>query len=172
MGYCTVALPSKVLNAVKPIVNELQNIAKLCDDKDLLGLGYYFLADAHYFVQRYDKSRKLITEALKYVKDLDKQLILLRELALDWAYLGDEDEFKRVEAFARKIIASDRFDSNSYLHLERACQMYEGLGRGRGLLHLPKALETLQEGWDMHVKIETRNEKAPVLAIQLTCSQL
>ncbi len=168
----TITMKEKVARAVKPIVKELKDVASEFKSNEIGGLSSYWLADAHYLNENYESSMYLLVRALEDVHDIEYKMIILRQLALDWAYLGNELEFLKIEESVKRLINSRQFESTNYRHLERACQMYEGIGRGRGILGLSGALETLEEGKRFHNQLDLMGEKAPVLLVQISTSML
>lgn len=168
----TITMKEKAARAVKTIVKELKNVATKFRSNEIAGLSTYWLADAHYLNENYESSMYLLVRALEDVQDIEYKMIILRQLALDWAYLDNELEFLKIEESAKRLINGRQFDSADYRHLERACQMYEGIGRGRGILGLSGALETLEEGKIFHSQLDRMGEKAPVLLVQISTSML
>ena len=159
--------PSNVPVVTKALINEIQKIAVSCRDKELYGLFNLQKASTFYMMGQYSSSIPFLNIALENLKTEDNRLVALRVLALSWSYLGEKLRFEETETQIKRIMEAGRS-----LNLERICQSLEGLGRAQGILRLPKALRTIEEGWSIFKKMQREHVKAPFRHAQLVRSHL
>jgi transcriptional regulator with XRE-family HTH domain len=165
--YKETLAPRSVPVTTKPLINEMHAIAAACRDSELYGLFAFQKASTFYMMGQYVASLPLLTTALGHLKSSDDRLAVLRAIALSWSYLKDKTRFEETETKIRRII-----EGGKCLSLERICQSLEGLGRAQGVLRLPRALKTMEEGWKIYAQMLDHHAIAPFRHVQLVRSHL
>jgi len=165
--YKETLAPRNVPIVTKPLINEMHSIAAACRDTELHGLSAFQKASTFYMMGQYVASIPLLTTALEHLKGADDRLAVLRAMALSWSYLKEKARFEETETKIRRII-----EGGKGLSLERICQSFEGLGRAQGVLRLPRALKTLEEGWKTYAQMQKDHAIAPFRHVQLVRSHL
>jgi transcriptional regulator with XRE-family HTH domain len=164
----TWCIPSDNIWAVtRPIVEEVKDIAKRGDDAELFGLAEFREGDAYYIAGHHHLSQRLLNRALEKIADADTQLWILRNVALNWAYLAAEEHFRKVESAIQDLI-----NRSSSFGLDRLCNALEGLARAQGILGLSEAFQTWSMGGEIYAKMKRENKMAPFREVELIRTQL
>jgi predicted transcriptional regulator len=159
--------PANVPVVTKSLITEIQNIAVACRDKELDGLFNLQRASTFYMMGQYVSAIPFLNRALENLGTEDNRLVALRVKALSWSYLKERLRFEEAEIQIKRAIETGRS-----LTLERICQSLEGLGRAQGILRLPRALKTIEEGWSIFEKMRSEHVQAPFRHAQLVRSHL
>lgn len=149
-------------------VNELLYIADRCGDKRYEALGYTLLGDGHYCAREYGSARDYFERAVSNLGKIEKiedQLALLLTFAKTLAYLGERNEFEKIEGKLRELVVhcSD---------LRIKCGTLEAIARARRLLGLPDDAKRLDEANEVFATMQEKGWKAPIVYIQLIASEL
>ncbi|GIK38061.1 MAG: hypothetical protein BroJett011_18940 [Chloroflexota bacterium] len=167
IAHFEVVMPPAIRPLAQELITQIRTIATECGDQDLYGLAAYGSGLAYYLSGQRAKAIKAFTEALGFVRTDDYKLSSLRYLALNWAYLGELAKFKEMEGRIKDLLGRGIFVNDHFI-----CMALEGMGRGQGILKLPEAFDTLEEGWRMYTKVKSPINKLPMRHVQLTRSEL
>ncbi len=154
-------LPNDMLRITENITKQMTEVAG--NDPEARGLTLFNLGSGDYAAGLYAKAVPLLKQARNLLERPDDRLHAGRTLALSFAYLGHRytREFQTLE----KELTSD-IRQGKFLRLETVCTVYEGLGRGRALLQLPKPFVYLEESQRAHQDIVAGNRSVPARALQ------
>jgi DNA-binding CsgD family transcriptional regulator len=168
VAFFEIALPNEIRPFVGPRIEEMQDIAKACDnDREILGLADYAAGVAYYLTGNLVNSVKALKRAWANVDNDDNKLKDLRMMALVWAYLKEKKTFEDTVLRAKNVLEDGNFSN-----LDLVCMTYEGMGRGQGLFGLPAAFDTLDEGWRFYREMTRKRDKMPIRYVQLVRSEL
>lgn len=159
----------------QPLADEITRIAEATRAKqeNILNLATISIAHAHYIALRYRSSIGHFSEALLQTNDLDEQLLNLRTLALDYAYLKSMPNAERramvckLERQARRRIEQGKFDT-----MHAVATAFEGFARARGLLCLEEGMPIFDEAWGTQRAISSPDERGPLLPLQISISTI
>lgn len=169
---CThISFPHEIFTLIKPIINQLRDIAKRCEDGEIYGLADHLLGSTYYHIGKRNLSVRSYTRALATITDEPIRLEALRASCIDLVYLKDRSEFNKLETKTKEVIKK-LSESDQLADLECACMALEGLGRAQALLKSPQAFDTLQWGKDVYKKMEQEKKGLPLRVIQLIRSEL
>lgn len=165
--YRETILPQKALPTIRPMIKKVREIAKTCEDRELLGRADFYLGCAYYVAEKYDISLQLFRKSLSLVKNINYKLEILRGFSLDFAYLQEKDEFLKIETQARELIKE-----NQSSRISSVCELLEGIARAQGLLKIQKAFKTLDETRNINTLIKNKKTKVFLRDIQLVRTHL
>ncbi|MCB0197192.1 MAG: hypothetical protein KDJ65_34920 [Anaerolineae bacterium] len=160
-------LPEEIEAKTSPLIQELRTMAKAFDIPALHAMADYGLGRLYYLINQRDKSIKALERALPATVNVDQQLIILRLLALNWAFLGEEKLFRQAMEQGHTFIAQGDF---SELHLVGLA--LEGFGRGQSILNDRAAFATLAQAWRIYEQEKMARQHLPLRFVQLVRSEL
>lgn len=135
------------------ISNEIKSIGKELGDSNLLNLSYCIDGNTFYILKKYREAEKLFEAGIKKIdyQDYNTSIISSRALALTYAYLKKEREFKE---FKKKLINIMPVVPEGYKLL-----IIEGLARGEGILgNSREGNRLLEKGWNIINKQGSKNK--------------
>lgn len=159
----------------QPLAEEITRIAETSRAKqgDIFNLATISVAHAHYIALRYRSSIDHFSEAILQTNDMDEQLLNLRTLALDFAYLRNmPDEEKRARVCKLERQARERIERSRFDTMHAVATTIEGFARARGLLRLEDGMPIFEEAWAAQRAISSPDERGPLLPIQISISTL
>jgi len=159
----------------QPLAEEIMRIAEASRirQEDIFNLAMISIAQAHYIALRYHSSIDHFHEAIPQTVDMDEQLLNLRTLALDFAYLKSVPDAERramickLERQARQRIECGKFDT-----IHAVATALEGFARARGLMCLEDGISIFEEAWTAQRSISSPDERGPLLPIQISISTI
>jgi DNA-binding CsgD family transcriptional regulator len=169
MSYREILLPHQVLPVTAPILREVFKVARLSADGELFGFACLGFGNAYYMMEKYAPSIYWHTLGLETVREVDMRLPTLREVALDWAYLGVAEKFMEYEQNTRSLVEEGNFSK-----LDQVVVTLEGLARGWGVTHAGEnAFRTLEETRKVYSQLrEDEGEQAPLREVQIIRCEL
>ncbi len=168
IAFYEIALPDQIWPFVDPRIKEIYDLAKECDnDKEIIGLADYGLGLAYYLTNEPNHSLQASSRAWQEMSRVDDKLKVLRTMALDWAYLQEEQNFRATASQAQDLIQAGKFSDLQFVGMT-----LEGLGRGQAILKLPTAVDTLEQGRQIYNQLTRPYHKMPIRQVQLIRSEL
>lgn len=167
VAHYETAEPGSLSMITTTIAEEIHEIAEALNDRELFGLVDYAWGMTGYILGEYDQALEAFDRALGKITEPDYQLLALRTMALSLAYDQQQDEFLKVEQRAQRLLKLKQVENLSLI-----CMVWEGLGRGRGLLELPGVAEGLEEGWRVYDRLAAGRPPLPLRYTQLARSGL